>query len=166
MRFHGQHVDRPSARAQLLHQAVLEIQPRPLWITGISLGGMGAALYARAHPGAVAGLLLLAPFFAVRGTIAEVTRAGGLETWQPGAIAPEDDERALLAWLKGWRAPGGPAIWLGYGLQDRYAPASALLAARLAGEHVLTMPGGHDWPTWQALWPGMLAAAGPALIRD
>ena len=143
-----------------LHQEViapeLAARPRPLWIAGISLGGMGACLYARAHPGAVTGLLLLAPFLAVRGTIAEVTRAGGLAAWQPGAIAPDDDERLLLRWLKEWQAGTGPDIWLGYGTNDRYAPASALLAARLAPERVLTQPGGHDWPTWQALWPCLL----------
>lgn len=130
---------------------------RPLWLTGISLGGMGASLYAQAHPGAVAGLLLLAPFFAVRGTIAEVTRAGGLQTWAPGEIAADDEERGLLLWLKSWQAARGPALRLGYGTNDRYAPASALLAARLPADEVITLAGGHDWPTWQALWPRLLA---------
>jgi pimeloyl-ACP methyl ester carboxylesterase len=160
----------------------LAARPLPLWIAGISLGGMGAALYARRHPGAVSGLLLLAPFFAVRGTIAEVTRAGGLETWNPGEIAADDDERALLWWLK-QRGPGprenlpvygpvhgsthGPAhfpeVWLGYGAQDRYAPASALLAGRLPPKQVFTIPGGHDWPTWSLLWPRLLEAAAASL---
>jgi pimeloyl-ACP methyl ester carboxylesterase len=144
----------------------LAARPRPLWITGISLGGMGAALYARAHPGAVRGLMLLAPFFAVRGTIAEVTRAGGLQAWNPGEVAADDDERGLLLWLRQWQ--GGqraifPAMWLGYGAGDRYAPASALLAARLPPGHVLTTPGGHDWPTWRVLWPRLLAAAAGSL---
>lgn len=143
-----------------LHDEVIapELQqaPRPLWITGISLGGMGASLYARAHPGVVTGLFLLAPFFAVRGTIAEVTRAGGLDAWQPDEIAPEDEERGLLLWLKQWQAARGPAIRLGYGTNDRYAPASALLAARLPREDVITCAGGHDWPAWQALWPRLL----------
>ncbi|MDB5804355.1 MAG: esterase [Betaproteobacteria bacterium] len=128
----------------------------PLWLTGISLGGMGASLYAQAYPGTVAGLLLLAPFFAVRGTIAEVTRAGGLAAWAPEKIQPDDEERALLLWLKQWTPAGGPAIRLGYGTNDRYAPASALLAARLPQEYVMTCAGGHDWPTWQALWPRLL----------
>ena len=131
-------------------------RPLPLWLTGISLGGMGAGLYARAHPGTVAGLLLLAPFFAVRGTIAEVTRAGGLMAWNPEKIEPDDEERGLLLWLKQWQRNDGPAIRLGYGTNDRYAPASALLAARLPAHDVMTCAGGHDWPTWQALWPRLL----------
>ena len=146
-----------------LHEEViapeLAARPRPLWLLGISLGGMGAGLYARAHPGTVQGMLLLAPFFAVRGTIAEVTRAGGLDKWQPGDVASGDDERGLLAWLRHWQAASGPEIWLGYGTNDRYAPASELLAARLAPDHVITCAGGHDWPAWQQLWPRLLAAA-------
>jgi pimeloyl-ACP methyl ester carboxylesterase len=131
-------------------------RPLPLWLAGISLGGMGAGLYAQAHPGTVAGLLLQAPFFAVRGTIAEVTRAGGLAAWEPEKIEPDDEERRLLLWLKQWNAASGPAIRLGYGTNDRYAPASALLAARLPSADVMTCAGGHDWPTWQALWPRLL----------
>ncbi len=133
---------------------------RPVYFAGISLGGMGACLYARAHPGVVAGLMLLAPFFAVRGTIAEVTRAGGLKAWAPGEIPAEDEERGLLSWLKHWSAEQGPAIRLGYGTNDRYAPASALLAARLPARDVITCAGGHDWPTWQALWPRLLEGSG------
>ena len=145
--------------------------PASLWLLGISLGGMGASLYARAHPGTVAGLVLLAPFFAVRGTIAEVTRAGGLAQWQPGAVAADDEERLLLQWLKAYRAdmpadmPGdssaglanaAPAIRLGYGTNDRYAPASSLLEARLPAAQVATVAGGHDWDTWIVLWRQLL----------
>jgi pimeloyl-ACP methyl ester carboxylesterase len=144
----------------------LAARPRPLWLTGISLGGMGASLYARSHPGMVAGLLLMAPFLAVRGTIAEVTRAGGLAAWQPHAAELEDEERALLHWIKQWPQGGGeakaPPAWLGYGLEDRYAPASALMAGCLPAKRVLTARGGHDWACWQGLWPRLLEASRPA----
>jgi pimeloyl-ACP methyl ester carboxylesterase len=146
----------------------------PVWLLGISLGGMGAALYARAHPGEIAGLILLAPFFAVRGAIAEVTRAGGLAAWKPGPIADDDSEGQLLLWLKAYRpgAPGLPAIHLGYGTNDRYAPASALLAARLPAPQVATVAGGHDWVTWRLLWQilldrnvfGLAEPTGPAML--
>lgn len=142
----------------------LAARPKPFWITGISLGGMGSCLYTKAHPEVVSGLILLAPFLAVRGTIAQVTRAGGLAAWQPEAAALADEEVALLDWLKR-REPGArPAMWLGYGTNDRYAPASELLAARLPPSRVLTCPGGHDWPTWQVLWPRLLQAAAGAMI--
>jgi pimeloyl-ACP methyl ester carboxylesterase len=33
-----------------------------IWLAGASMGGMGALLYERAHPGALAGVVLFAPF--------------------------------------------------------------------------------------------------------
>jgi pimeloyl-ACP methyl ester carboxylesterase len=125
-----------------------------IWLMGISLGCTGALSYARAHAGVIEGVMLLAPFLGTRGLIAEITNAGGLQDWQPGTIAPEDDERRLLAWLRQYRAgdPGLPRICLGYGTGDRYAPASRLLARQLPAQQVMTIEGGHDWPTWLKLW--------------
>jgi pimeloyl-ACP methyl ester carboxylesterase len=125
-----------------------------IWLMGISLGGTGALSYARAHAGSIEGVILLAPFLGTRGLIAEITQAGGLLRWQPGTIAPEDDERRLLAWLRQYRAgdPALPRICLGYGTEDRYAPASLLLAQQLPERQVMAIPGGHDWLTWLNLW--------------
>jgi hypothetical protein len=82
-------------------------------------------------------------------------------------LTPEDDERALLAWLKAYAFgdPALPAIHLGYGMSDRYAAASAMLAARLPAGQVVTIDGGHDWGTWLKLWQlmldqGLFSAAG------
>jgi len=129
-----------------------------IWILGVSIGGSGALSFARKYPSEIEGVILLAPFLGVRGTIAEVVRAGGLNSWVPGYIEPDDKERDLLVWLKTY--PSGevqlPRIYLGYGRADRYAPASELLAERLPQEQVLTMNGGHDWQSWRALWNGLL----------
>ena len=125
-----------------------------IWLMGISLGGTGALSYAREHAGAIEGVILLAPYLGTRGLIAEITRAGGLQQWQPGTITPEDDERRLLAWLRQRRVgdPSLPRICLGYGTDDRYAPASMMLARQLPERQVVTVPGGHDWATWLKLW--------------
>jgi|SRR6185503_9257125 len=125
-----------------------------IWLMGISLGGTGALSYAREHSGAIEGVILLAPYLGTRGLIAEITRAGGLQQWQPGTITPEDDERRLLAWLRHCRAgdPGLPRICLGFGTDDRYAPASTMLARQLPDSQIVTVPGGHDWATWLKLW--------------
>jgi pimeloyl-ACP methyl ester carboxylesterase len=125
-----------------------------IWLMGISLGCTGALSYARAHAGTIEGMILLAPFLGTRGLIAEITEAGGLRNWQPGILAPQDDERRLLAWLRQYRAgdPALPRICLGYGTGDRYAPASLLLAQQLPAQYVMTVEGGHDWPTWLKLW--------------
>src|ERR1700737_4830152 len=64
-------------------------------LMGISLGGMGALLYARAHPKLTGGVILLAPFLATRGMIAEIVVAGGLAAWEPGSHVPAGVERDL-----------------------------------------------------------------------
>jgi pimeloyl-ACP methyl ester carboxylesterase len=129
-----------------------------IWLMGISLGGMGSLIYTREHPADIEGAILLAPFLGERGTIAEIVRAGGLAHWQPGAIKPDDDERRLLAWIKGYQpaAAASPRIHLGYGTDDRFAAASNLLAERLPAAQVVTIPGGHDWATWIRLWQHLL----------
>jgi len=106
----------------------------------------------------VEGVILLAPFLGTRGLIAEVVRAGGLDRWQSGNIESNDEERALLAWLKEYRAdkPESARIYLGYGRGDRFSPASEMLAQRLPAERVVIMEGGHDWPTWARLWKHLL----------
>ena len=119
-----------------------------IWLVGISLGGMGALLYAQTHPDRIAGTILLAPFIGSRGLIAEVERAGGLRHWQPANLSTA--ERRLLAWLGAGQ--GLPDMHLGYGTDDRFAAAHRLLADLLPAERVVTAPGGHDWPTWCRLW--------------
>lgn len=132
-----------------------------IWLMGISLGGMGSLIYAREKGAQIDGVVLLAPFLGVRGTIAEVVAAGGLERWQAGAVKAEDEERLLLRWLQTYQAdspdPALPPIWLGYGQDDRFAAASELLAQRLPAARVLAIPGGHDWATWSDLWQRLLA---------
>lgn len=147
-----------------LHRAViapaLERGYKRLWLLGISLGGMGAMLYARAHKARVDGIILLAPFLATRGTIAEVIAAGGLAAWEPGPLSRTDIERGLLAWLKSRPFARGarPRLLLGYGGADRYADASRLLAAHMPPDQIAVAEGGHDWPTWTTLWRRLLDA--------
>jgi pimeloyl-ACP methyl ester carboxylesterase len=145
-----------------------------IWLMGISIGGGGALSFARECPGRIEGVIALAPFLATTGTIAEVVRAGGWTGWTAGAIAADDDERRLLAWIQSLRPDPAttPAIHLGYGTEDRFAAASELLAERLPAGHVLSIAGGHDWPTWSNLWRellerGVLAGDNqrPAILR-
>jgi pimeloyl-ACP methyl ester carboxylesterase len=131
---------------------------RRIWLMGVSLGGLGALNHARAHPGAIEGVILLAPYLGARGTVARIVRAGGLAQWQPGEIAPDDEESLLLAWIKSYR-PGDsalPTVFLGYGTQDRFAPASTLLAQVLPASHVVPIEGGHEWAAWKKLWELLL----------
>src|SRR5260221_4806438 len=60
----------------------------PFPLVGISLGGMAALLYAAGYPDHAGNIILIAPFLATRGTIAEVNMAGGLAAWDPEVDAP------------------------------------------------------------------------------
>lgn len=150
--------------APFLHQQViapiLAQGPARLFLLGVSLGGMGALLTARAGLAGISGLLLLAPFIGTRGSVAAVTAAGGLDRWTPPPVGPDDVEIGLLTWLKSrpFGQRGCPILRLGCGQGDRYAAASQILAAQLAPECATFIPGGHDWPTWERLWHMMLDA--------
>jgi pimeloyl-ACP methyl ester carboxylesterase len=143
--------------AERLHAEVVRPARREaarLWFLGISLGAMGALLYARRYPGEVAGAILLAPFLGSPGIVAEVAGAGGLAAWNPGDIRLADLERQLLAWLKSQRpaAPDAATLYLGYGRGDRFARGAALLAQQLPERRTIVTDGGHDWETWSGLW--------------
>jgi pimeloyl-ACP methyl ester carboxylesterase len=133
---------------------------REVWLGGISLGGLGALLYARAHPEAVAGLLLLSPFIGTRGVVAQVTQAGGFGAWRPPETGATS-EHGFLEWLSTYRPDGAswPDIYLGYGKDDRFAASYRLLAGLLPVDRVETVAGGHDWETWTVLWDRLLGLA-------
>lgn len=122
------------------------------WLVGASMGGFGAASYMAHHADHVAGALLLAPYLGDPPLIEEIRRAGGLVRWEPGNVPETDHARKLWAWLKQQVRTGLPAIHLGYGQSDMFAPANALLAASLPPEQVYAIPGRHDWHTWKKIW--------------
>jgi pimeloyl-ACP methyl ester carboxylesterase len=128
-------------------------------LLGISLGGMGALLYAALHEQHIAAIFLLAPFLGTPGTIAEIEAAGGLPHWKPGAVSTAPEAR-MLSWLQAYLAHPRPhpSIYLGYGTKDRFARSHKMLGAQLAEENVFTHPGAHDWETWAPLWRRMLDA--------
>lgn len=134
------------------------------WLVGISMGGAGALLYARAHPEDVSGVVLLAPFLGDDKVLSSVERAGGLSAWRM-PVALDKDEWQPLLWDSLQRLGAGTnrldiPILLGYGRDDRFARAHALLARALAPEQVFSRPGGHDWDAWTPLWDSVLEAWG------
>jgi len=138
---------------------------RSIWIAGISIGGLGSMVYADERPGDVAGIVVLAPYLGERPIAIDIDNAGGLARWHAPTILPElppreQRELRLWQWLQAYTAHppprDHPSLWLGYGLDDRFAFSHRLLADILPADHVATTEGGHDWPEWMRLWRRLL----------
>lgn len=134
---------------------------RNIWLAGISIGGLGAMLYAEARPGEVDGLVLLAPYLGTQLVAKDIANAGGLAAWRaPPAPVAQDLDAGLWRWLQQQTGPATaiPPLWLGYGVDDRFATNAEQLRRALPATQVFTAPGGHDWPVWTDLWQRMLPA--------
>ncbi len=130
-----------------------------IWLLGISMGGLGALLYASERGDQIDGLILLAPFLGDEELIDEIEAAGGLAAWRaPAAIAPDDYQRALWSWLREHtRQPQRrPGIFIGWGTADPFARANGLLAAALPPDRHRSTTGGHQWAPWRALLEAFL----------
>lgn len=126
-----------------------------VWILGISMGGLGALLYAQQHAHTINGIVVLAPFLGDREVCDEISGAGGLAQWAPQEpIADEDYQRTLWKWLKKYIPAKEllPVLVVGYGKEDRFAEANSLLAAILPKDQVYAVPGGHEWHTWSSIY--------------
>jgi len=125
-----------------------------IWLTGVSLGGFGAASYAAQYASHIDGLLLLAPYLGGPELVQEIASAGGIGRWKAGRVGENDYQRALWAWFKRILAEREAElpIYLGYGKRDMFQHANGLLAEVLPQEQVFAIPGGHDWRTWKQLW--------------
>lgn len=129
-----------------------------LWLIGNSMGGFGTLYYARMHAAEVTGVLALAPYLGEREVIDEIYAQGGLASWRgPPRVdmtTQASGQREIWRWLQAvvrGQEPG-PNLYLGFGQTDKLARADALLAQALSEDHVLVIPGAHDWETWRRLF--------------
>ncbi len=154
--------------SQEIIQPAKKLGYQQVWLTGISLGGYGSLLYSMRGAQGIDGIFVMAPFMGSRHLPAEIARAGGLQRWSPqptvqGAKLDIDDE--LWAWLKATYGQDKPQsapkipIYIGYGEDDRFVASNRLLAAQLPTAQVMTVPGGHTWAPWLALWQQFLDRA-------
>ncbi len=136
---------------------------RHIWLIGISLGGFGALWYDIENPGDLDGVVALSPYLGERETVDEVAQAGGMGAWQPSPNMATDEQHRiwmrLKAYLRAEKSVG--RLYLGYGRHDKFAKADGLLAAVMPPNQVLTVEGGHDWPTWRVLWHDVLQCFPP-----
>jgi len=146
-----------AAQQQLRTEVVLPARKLgvSVWLAGVSLGGFIALDYAATFAGELDGVCLLAPYLGNRMLTAEIASAPGLDAWAPGELAEADAERRVWRYLK-TRVADPPALYLGFGHDDRFAAAHKLLAAALPAASVDVIAGGHEWRTWAKLWENFL----------
>ncbi|MFC1851741.1 alpha/beta fold hydrolase [candidate division CSSED10-310 bacterium] len=126
-----------------------------IWLVGVSLGGLGALLFAQEHPHSIDGVIALAPYLGDKELCQEIKQAGGLRDWKPLTPLDADDRyRSVLLWMKQHCAAPRtkPVIYLGYGTKDRFRPLLDLVAEIFPPEQVITLPGGHFWKTWRKIF--------------
>lgn len=128
---------------------------RKIYMVGISMGALGALLYARKHSETIDGVFAIAPFLGDPQVIAEITDSGGLHCWQPQSVPDyeKDFQPSLWLWLKEYGRSSGeqPPLFLGFGESDDFAPACRLLASVLPKDRVFVTPGSHDWRCWDSI---------------
>lgn len=139
---------------------------RQIWLAGISLGGLGSLLYDQAHPDQIDGMLLMSPYLGDRAIQQEIHAAGGLAQWQPGPrqpIGPASYQRELWRYLKHWSGDPGRTrtVWLAYGASERFRAAIELASPGLPANHLLMLPGKHNWALWKPALRKLLDAAAP-----
>ena len=148
---------RQGQAARRLHDEIIEPQQRSgnrdLWIIGISLGGMGSMLYEREYPGQAHGLMLLSPYLGEKAIHNEIRAAGGLAEWDAGplqATNADTFQHELWRTAKTWQETPAraSAVWLAYGSNESFRQPIELMSPALPADHVLMLPGGHDWKLW------------------
>lgn len=151
-----QHLDDRGALQRLRSDIVLPARDSgaSVWLAGISLGGLMALDYASRHLDELNGLCLLAPYLGNRMLLKEISATSGLAGWEPGELAEADTERRIWRYIK-TRVDSRP-LFLGYGKNDRFSAAHAMLAAALPADSVEVVAGGHQWGTWLTLWEKFL----------
>lgn len=124
-------------------------------VVGISMGGLGALIHDAEYPGQVDELILLSPFLGEEEALREIEATGDLKNWRPGPLAEGDFTRKLWLQLRENKpARDAPTkVLLGCGTEDQLARSNRLFAKEFLkpGEQ-RWIPGGHDWPTWRALF--------------
>lgn len=129
-------------------------------LAGVSLGGLGALFYERDHPGEIDAVVLLGPYLGKDDTLFDrIAAAGGPAAWATGRDLRTGRVEEQLWTFLGTKSPTLPPTWLLCGRQDTYARGHRLLGELLPSARVVTIEGGHDWPTWLALWHDLCSRA-------
>ena len=112
-------------------------------------------MYTRLHPEDVTGIYLISPFLGYSGIVDEIAEAGGVRSWSPGDYDHSEDwQRMLWDWLKtvGEKPSDRPPIYLGYGVDDKFAKADRLLGEILPKDRIFETQGGHTPDVMKRVW--------------
>jgi pimeloyl-ACP methyl ester carboxylesterase len=156
---HRGYVDNGTVLARLRDDVIAPARSagyRRIWLVGISLGGFAALGALRQQTDAIDGVLAIAPYVGRPELVQRVAAAGGASAY--AKTAPDDVEGVLWSWL-GRTTAAREKIHLYTGSQDRFIDGHRLLEALLPKDHVLELPGAHNWPVWNALWSRWLERA-------
>jgi pimeloyl-ACP methyl ester carboxylesterase len=127
-----------------------------IWLAGASVGGMGVLFYEYAHPGAMTGLILMAPWLGDSALLDEIRKAGGVRSWDPGPKPGrvDDDNYQREMWRVIKHCSDDPAaarrVWMVVGKDDKLIAADRLLASALPPSHAVEIEGRHSWETFVA----------------
>ena len=156
---------RQGRAVQRLHDEVIEPARRKgyqqVWLAGISLGGMGTLLYDSEYPDQIDGLLLLSPYLGEDAVLQQIRQAGGIAAWQAGppqAIGPDTFQHELWRSLQAWsqRPQRTGSSWIAYGADEPFRQPIELMTPLLPADHVIMLPGKHDWKLWKPAMRALL----------
>ncbi|PLX90323.1 MAG: hypothetical protein C0614_00850, partial [Desulfuromonas sp.] len=85
----------------------------------------------------------------------DIVEQGGIAAWSPPQPPSGKWQHRLWSWIKQYQTDPErfPPIFLGYAEKDVITgQGPALLATALPEERVFSIPGDHDYPTFQAIW--------------
>ncbi|HSB23360.1 MAG TPA: alpha/beta hydrolase [Burkholderiaceae bacterium] len=132
---------------------------RRIWLVGISLGGFVSLGSLMRQPEWIEGVLAIAPYVGPPPLLRQVRAAGSARAYAASPNVSDDPAARLWRWLGHADAAVRNRIHCYTGSEDRLIDGQRLLEAELAADHVLELPGNHDWPVWNALWSRWLAHA-------
>lgn len=125
-----------------------------IWLVGISMGGLGSLLYLREQPEDINGVFLISPFLGDKTFVKSIVAEGGVLDWTPSENDISEDWQAMLwEWIKTEVATGNtPPVYFGSGTEDNYVEGQRLLSEVLPADSTMWVEGGHNYPTFMALW--------------
>jgi hypothetical protein len=137
-----------------------------IWLVGISLGGLASLGLLMRQAEAIEGVLAIAPYVGRPALLQQVAAAGGAKQFANASRTDDDLEAELWRWLGRADAALLSKLYLYTGSDDRLIKGQRWVEALLEADHVLELPGGHDWPVWKALWSRWLARAQWPTVDD